>query len=298
MSNEEAKKTEAGVTSLALRSPGSSLAIQVNSIEDAMKISKYVIQSKLCPKGLDNPESVFIAMQMGSEVGLPMMQSIQSIAVINGRPTIWGQALKGMVYASGKAEYIKEYAEGTGEKYTAVCETLRKGETEPHVVKFSVADAMRAKLWGKTGPWSTHPKRMCQYKASNFCMGDKYPDVLRGLVMREVAQEEPTDITPDVNVGPAQPVSTEASLDEPAEVLSKGEVKSKKKQDKPKAEPKKDKPKDPVKENEPEPEVVEPEVVEEEVTDINELPDPNGDNDEAGENPLAGREDDGEFALD
>lgn len=153
------------------------------------------------------PAKAFAAMQLGAEVGLPPMQSIQSIAVVNGLATIWGDTQKALVERSGEAEYIRESYEG-GELYgadgklnpnfKAVCETKRKGRDAVRE-EFSQADAQRAGLWGKSGPWTTHPKRMMRYKVRAFALRDVYPDVLKGLThSAEEMEGEPvmTDVTP------------------------------------------------------------------------------------------------------
>lgn len=146
----------------------------------------------------------FQALQLGMEVGLPPAQAIQSVLVLNGIGTIWGDAQLALVVNSGEAVYVKEYTEGgdmfadgaANVEFTWVCETLRKGESEPLITKFSIADAIRANLWGaKT--WKTHPGRMGKYKARAFCLRDKYPDVLKGLChSTEEMQGELVDITP------------------------------------------------------------------------------------------------------
>jgi hypothetical protein len=100
------------------------------------------------------PESCMLAIQHGSEVGLSPMQPLQSIAVINGRPTICGDAA--LAPGAGRVrsgEYVREYTEGDGDNLVAVCEAKRRGYPAPTVVRFSVADAKKAGLWGKSGPW-------------------------------------------------------------------------------------------------------------------------------------------------
>jgi hypothetical protein len=59
------------------------------------------------------------------------------------------------------------------------------------LVKFTVADAKKAGLWGKTGPWTQYPKRMLQMRARGFALRDAFPDVLKGLVTAEEAQDYP-----------------------------------------------------------------------------------------------------------
>jgi hypothetical protein len=50
---------------------------------------------------------------------------------------------------------------------------------------FSVADAIRAGLWRKPGPWCDYPRRMLQMRARAFALRDAFPDVLGGLYLRE-----------------------------------------------------------------------------------------------------------------
>jgi hypothetical protein len=162
------------------------------SFDDAFRVAKMVASSPFAPKDFQGkPELCFLAMQHGGEVGLSPMQSLQSIAVINGRPTIWGDAALALVQACPVCEYVREYMEGEGDNLTAVCEAKRQGYPSPSVSRFSVADAKKASLWGKTGPWTQYPSRMLQLRARGFALRNAFADALRGLVTAEEAQDYP-----------------------------------------------------------------------------------------------------------
>jgi hypothetical protein len=164
------------------------------SFDDAFRFSQMVSKSEFAPKDFrGKPESCMLAIQAGSEVGLSPMQSLQSIAVINGRPTIWGDAAMALVQSSPVCEYIKEYVEGDGDALVAVCEAKRKGYPSPTVVRFSVADAKKAGLWGKSGPWQQYPARMLTLRARGFALRNAFADALRGLITAEEARDYPTD---------------------------------------------------------------------------------------------------------
>jgi len=139
------------------------------------------------------PDAIMIAVQLGSELGLAPMQSLQNIAVVGGRPSVFGDAMPGLVRASGKCAWIKETVAGDGEARIATAATLRHGDPEPIVRTFSVADAKRAGLWGKAGPWTQYTDRMLSMRARSWCLRDAYPDVLRGLMAYEEAQDIPPD---------------------------------------------------------------------------------------------------------
>jgi hypothetical protein len=186
------------------------------TFDDAFRFAKMVAASEFAPKDFKGkPESCMLAIQHGSEVGLSPMQSLQSIAVINGRPTIWGDAALALVQSSPVCEYVREYTEGDGEQLVAVCEAKRKGYPQPTVVRFSMADAKRAGLAGKSGPWTQYPARMLTLRARGFALRNAFADALRGLITAEEAQDYPT---PAPTPGPArEPVVVRPKFDAPAQ---------------------------------------------------------------------------------
>lgn len=151
-----------------------------------------------------------MAIQWGMELGLQPMQAMQSIAVINGRPSLWGDAVIGLVRGSPVCEYIKETDDG----YTATIRVKRRGEDEEHVRTFSMDDAKAAGLAGKQGPWSQYPKRMRQMRARAFALRDVFPDVLRGMPIAEEVQDTPTE----KDMGPAH-ISTPKTTQQVTQTL-------------------------------------------------------------------------------
>ena len=163
------------------------------SFDDAFRFATMVAKSDFAPKDFKGkPESCLLAIQHGSEIGLSPMQSLQNIACINGRPAIWGDAALAVAMASPVCEYVTEKIDGDGESMVATCEAKRRGYEKPTVARFSVADAKKAGLWGKSGPWTQYPRRMLQLRARGFALRDAFPDVLKGLVTAEEAQDYPT----------------------------------------------------------------------------------------------------------
>ena len=147
-----------------------------------------VSKSGLVPKDyIGKPGNVIVAVQMGVEIGLKPMQSLQNISVINGRPSLWGDALLALVKASGVCEYIHEEISADGE--TATCETKRKGELKATTRTFTIKDATKAGLMTKDN-WSKYPKRMLQLRARAWALRDVYPDVLGGLQVAEEQQDQ------------------------------------------------------------------------------------------------------------
>ena len=163
--------------------------IRPTSMDEAWRMSKALAMSGMLPssytRGKQYDEvvgAVFAAIQMGAEVGLSPMSSIQNIAVINGKPGLFGPAMLAVVEASGLLQNIEETITGTmAEKnIEAICTVQRYGR-QPRTFTFSFADATLAGLIGKSGPWSQYPKRMFIARARTFALRDTFPDVLAGL---------------------------------------------------------------------------------------------------------------------
>lgn len=168
----------------------------------AKKIAQLLADSDLVPKEFQgSPANCFIAIQMGAELGLGPFQAVQSIAVINGRPCVWGDALLGLVRASGRLASIREWVEKTedGKGEVAYCEVTRRGDKEPIVRTFSLQDAARAGLLKKS-IWASYPTRMLQMRARAYALRDGFADVLKGVGVAEELQDavyvEPSKASP------------------------------------------------------------------------------------------------------
>lgn len=184
-------------------------ALEPRNLNEAMEIAKMLSDSALVPACYKGKSAdTLVAMMMGSEVGLNPIQALQNIAVINGRPSIYGDALAALVQNHPAFGGIEEsFDEKT---MAATCTVWRKGGSK-HTQTFSQADATTAKLWGKAGPWTQYPKRMLQMRARGFALRSQFADALAGLITREEAEDLPVER----DVSPAPYIAPVASL-EPA----------------------------------------------------------------------------------
>lgn len=174
------------------------------NIEEALKFAEMMSKSNLVPKEFSgNPGNILVAIQWGMELGLQPMQAMQNIAVINGRPSLWGDSVIALVKGSPVCEYVVE--ETTDAQ--SICRVKRRGEPEQSRT-FTIDDAKKAGLYGKQGPWTQYPKRMLQMRARSWALRDVFPDVLRGMPIAE----ELMDIPPEKDVtgqGIQEPVKQE-----------------------------------------------------------------------------------------
>jgi hypothetical protein len=191
--------------------------LALDTFEDAFRFSKLVATSDFAPKDFrGKPESCLLAIQHGAELGLSPMQSLQSIAVVNGRPSVYGDTALAVCKGSPVCEWVRETIEGEGEHMVAVCQAKRRGDAQPVESRFGVSEAKKAGLWGKGGPWTQYPRRMLQMRARGFALRDAFPDVLRGLVTAEEAADythvetEPVRVTQPTP--PTPPVADDAAM--------------------------------------------------------------------------------------
>lgn len=166
----------------------------LSSMEEMWRFATCLAKSGLAPKGVDKPEAILIALQMGAELGLSPMASVQNVAVINGRPSLWGDALLAVCQASNSFDhetFSEAITEDVKNGLTAICTVRRLPAGKPITRTFSMDDAKKASLAGKTGPWSQYPRRMLQMRARSWALRDAFADLLRGFVAAEEAQDMP-----------------------------------------------------------------------------------------------------------
>jgi hypothetical protein len=228
-------------------------------IEQVWRLATMIAKAGLAPRDLETPEKISVAIMHGLEIGLPPMMALQRIAVINGRPAVWGDAVPAIALATGLVEDFFESITGEGDSMVATCRLKRKGVKSQAERTFSVSDAKRAGLWdtrekvtrrkkdGTTyearneSPWHCYPKRMLQMR-SRVAFRDLFADALGGLYIAEeligIESDEDRanrakDVTParSGNGGkslpptiPAQRTAEQQPLSEPAQESHDDEV--------------------------------------------------------------------------
>lgn len=207
-------------------------AILPQSIDEIWRIARMAVVGKMAPKSLiegkdpdEATSACAVAIMAGAELGLTPLMSLRSYAVVNGRPSLWGDGIKAVVRNSGLCEYIE-----TGATLEAGwCEAKRRDTAEVKRVEFTIEQAKRAKLTDKAGPWKDHTDMMLERRATFRCLNDLFADVLGGIANGEEALDDgplpdhPRDITPPSPPSPPSPPIIEADapvIDESAEAAT------------------------------------------------------------------------------
>ena len=203
------------------------MGLAPQSVEEAWRLAGFLAASELVPKAYRGKQAdVLVAIQFGLELGFLPMQSLQSIAVINGRPSIWGDGLLALILGSPLYKGHDECFEVAGERRdgltaadlqqddtTAVCTFWRRDKAQPVTRRFSIGQARKAGLLAKDGPWQTYPDRQLAMRARGFAARDAFADVLRGIRAVEEARDTPeTPDTADPTPAPITPRRASTSV--------------------------------------------------------------------------------------
>lgn len=191
------------------------------ALEYVEKLGQMIARSHFFPAYTDKAEDAAMAILYGQSLGMSWGHSLLNIAVIKGRPTVWGDAMLSLCKVAPDYEYCHEKFDP--DTMTATCEAKRKNEDPSHKT-FSKEDAIRAALWDRTPSWVSYPQRMLQMRARSWALRDTFPHILHGvycteemmntedLDFRQTAQQSIRHKEPSAPQPPSLPVRTQEAM--------------------------------------------------------------------------------------
>lgn len=174
-------------------------------------LATKIAGTEFVPAGLaGKPAAVAAAILYGREVGLGPMQSLQSISVIKGKPTLSAEAMRAMVLADG---HSIRFVEMTNTR--CVVEGRRRGDDEPTRVAFSMDDAKRMGLSGQQ-QYQKMPRQMLAARATTELCRLVFADVIGGLLGDVEADDlEPAVPAPAVEIATVKRTARRAAKPAP-----------------------------------------------------------------------------------
>lgn len=164
--------------------------VQIRSFEDAYRFASAVAKSGLAPKGMESAEKCLVALQAGMELGFSPMRALSAVVVVNGRASLMGEAALAKIRESKVCSHGPIVGtRGEGEKREGFMRFQRHEMSEAIEVTFTMTEAKRAGLWGKTGPWTLYSDDMLCWRAVARACKRYFSDVLLGLLVAEEAQD-------------------------------------------------------------------------------------------------------------
>jgi hypothetical protein len=178
-----------------------------NTVEEAARMAQAVIIGGFAPdsykdkSGMHDPNKIMLGIMSAMEAGLQPLYGLRQIAIINGRPVIWGDAAMALVQSKNLiASYVEEQVgpKPTDKDLTKWDDDYgwkvvikRRGQEGAYEGVFTVGMAKRAGLWmnSRKVPWMQHPDRMLKIRARSFPLRDGFADALAGLAIREEVED-------------------------------------------------------------------------------------------------------------
>lgn len=176
------------MTALAKR--GTTVALTARSWEEAWSVAQHLAKARgfVPDHYAGKPEAILAAIAMGSELGLGPMQSLRSIYVVNGRPTLSADLMLALAIRAGvKVQWLEQSAK-------AARVWLTRDGFEPHEHAFTMAEADAAGLTRKGGPWKQYPAAMLRARCVSSALRAFCPDVLGAgvYVEGELGEQQPS----------------------------------------------------------------------------------------------------------
>lgn len=138
--------------------------------------ARTIVKSGLAPKAVNTADKVLVIAMKGREIGIPAMQALSHIHVIEGRPTMSAELMAALVQRAGHKLRV---IETTHEK--CVVEGVRADDPDyPSRLTFDMEDAKRAGVANK-GPWKSYPAAMLRARAISALCRYQFADVLGGV---------------------------------------------------------------------------------------------------------------------
>lgn len=137
-----------------------------------------------------SPLEVYTILALGQQLGMTHTMAMQSICIVNGRLSIYGDGALALCRASGKfdEEAFEEKLVGDGDNLKAICTVRRLPNGKPVTREFSLAEAKKAGLLSKDN-WRNYERRMLQMRARAWAIRDAFTDILCGMCIAEEAEE-------------------------------------------------------------------------------------------------------------
>lgn len=133
-----------------------------------------------------NPYVVAVKILAGHEIGLGPIEAMRGLHLFDGKIELGSAAMSSKIKGSGFFDFEVASLDETGCVLKAFEKSQRTGEWQQLPdVSFTMAEAKRANLTGKKGPWQTYPADMCFARAIARFFRRYCPHLAGGAVYAE-----------------------------------------------------------------------------------------------------------------
>lgn len=178
------------------------------SFDEAVRLADMLAKSSLIPTALRNKSSdVLVTLIAGHELGLSPMQSVRSIHIIEGKPTLAAELMVALV--KKRTDVCQFFRLVASDAKKAEYETQRQGDPAPTRLAYTIEEATGAGLAGRDN-WKKHPAAMLRARASSALARAVYPD----LVLNVYDPDEAVDMRERFESEERRPLLTPRAIEE------------------------------------------------------------------------------------
>ena len=204
--------SEETTTAVALRVDNGKPALYNPAAFDQIwRASKLFSSSDLVPAAYKGkPENCFIAIEMADRMGISPFAMLQSLVIIQGKPSMEAKLIIALVNDSGIFADPLEYEivgnDPHAQDYKVRCFATMKKSGKLCQGPWITYQMVKGEGWLDKGgsKWKTMPSIMFMYRAASFFAKVYCPNITMGMQTREEMEDvKPIDITPERQAAPA-----------------------------------------------------------------------------------------------
>lgn len=143
------------------------------NLQQKLQMCKLFRESGFAPASFKSDGAVLAAILYGQELGFTPIQSLQSVDVIQGKPTLSAQGIKAKIIAEGGVIRELEWTD-------KVCRIEGDRAGNKVITEYSIEEAVKAGLAGKDN-WRRMPKDMLYARCISRYGRNHWADKLKGV---------------------------------------------------------------------------------------------------------------------
>ena len=148
------------------------------------------ISSGSVPSSIVNAAQMIMVFQAGFEAGMQPVESLQAFYIVNGKITMYGDAVTSQII---KAGHTIEWGECDDKKASVTI--TRVDNNKSMTGSFTIEQAEKRGLFttaqgNKNVFWEKYPENMLKYKALGTIVDFIVPDALRGVSVKEIIEAD------------------------------------------------------------------------------------------------------------
>lgn len=185
-----------------------------------LDMADAMLRTGLLPSTIKTPQAAVVLILKGGELGIPPMQALSQIVVVNGKPSLQSELMAALIYRDHGDDALM-FDETSAER--CVVSYKRRAWKERRTFAFSLEDAKRAELL-TNATWKKYPAAMLRARCISAVARMAFADSIGGMHTPEelgarVAVRDGEVVAEGEVVGEAPPADQSGQGEETAQRL-------------------------------------------------------------------------------